>query len=57
MSNSNSALEHDRRARYQHIVARLEILNGSRFVNGLNILDPKFEDKLFEIQRVIQKIT
>jgi hypothetical protein len=57
MSNSNSALEHDRRARYQHIVARLGILNGSQFVNVLNILDPKFENKLFEIQRVIQKIT
>jgi len=53
MSNSNSALGHDRRARYQHIVARLEILNGSLFVNVLNMLDPKFQDKSFQIQRVI----
>jgi len=53
MSNSNSALEHDRRARYQCIEARLKILNSSQFINILNVLDPKFQDKLLETQRVI----
>jgi hypothetical protein len=53
MWNSNSALEHNRRARYQHMVARLEILNGSLLINVLNILDPNFQDKSLEIQRVI----
>jgi hypothetical protein len=53
MMNSYSALEHDRRARYERIVARLKILNGSKFINILNVLDPKFQGKWFEIQRVI----
>ena len=53
MSNSNSALEHNRRGRYQCIVVRLKILDGSQFINILNVLDTNFWGKWFEIQCVI----
>ena len=41
MSNSNSALANGGHARYQRVVARLKMLNGSRFINVLSVLDPK----------------